>query len=75
MVEILAAMLFFGLCFAMMSIGVIVSNRRLKGSCGGAAEADLGCGVCARKDNDVCPSDDELVRIAQIGHPDPRFHR
>lgn len=75
--EILAAIVFFGLCMAMMGVGLIFSGRELKGSCGGAADLDedLACGVCAKKDAEVCPSDDELVRLAQISHPNPRHHR
>lgn len=33
----LLAALGFGMAFAAMAIGVIISNRRLKGSCGGLA--------------------------------------
>ena len=29
----------------------------------------------ASKSNDVCPSDDPLIRIAQLGHPNPDHHR
>ena len=35
--EIFIAMVVFGLALAGMAIGVILSNRRLKGSCGGLA--------------------------------------
>lgn len=41
-----------------MAIGVIVSNRRLAGSCGGA---DADC-LCEKKERGECPHDDpELV--------------
>ena len=35
--EIIIAMVVFSLAIAGMAIGVILSNRRLKGSCGGLA--------------------------------------
>jgi hypothetical protein len=74
--EILAAMLFFGLAFAAMSVGVIFADRELKGSCGGIANhPDLDCGVCERKSVELCPSDEPLVKLAQIAHPNPRHHR
>ena len=71
---------FFALCMAGMAVGLIFSNRELQGSCGGAADLeehghDIECGACVKKSNDVCPSDDPLVRIAQLGHPNPSHHR
>jgi len=78
--EILLAMGVFGTAMAGMGIGVLFSNRSLRGSCGGAeiVTADgesLSCGACPRNDADVCPSDEPLVALAQIGHPNPRHHR
>lgn len=68
----------FALAMVGMSIGVIVSNRSLQGSCGGAASIDVGgdpmCGACGKKEAEMCPSDDHLVRIAQIAHPNPAHH-
>ena len=69
----------FSLFFAAMSIGVIVSGRNLKGSCGGDTVMDangnpLSCGACPKKEQEVCPSDDPLVALAQIGNPNPRHH-
>ena len=74
------AMLFFGACFGAMALGVIVSNRALRGSCGGPTVLDpegdpLSCGACPKQESEVCPSDDPLVRLAQVTHPDPRHHR
>ena len=62
-----------------MAIGVIASNRELRGSCGGPdihdANGDaLSCGACPKKEQEMCPSDDDLVALAQIAHPNPR-HR
>lgn len=78
--EFVATILFFGLCMAGMAVGVIFSDRELRGSCGGVAihDADgdaLSCGACVRDDQGVCPSDEPLVKLAQIGHPDPKHHR
>lgn len=80
MAQILLVVLFFAACMAAMAIGVIVNQRELQGSCGGAGEAlhevhGVSCGVCSKKDAEVCPSDDPLVALAQIGHPDPKHRR
>ncbi|MFT6142499.1 MAG: hypothetical protein ACJAZO_000163 [Myxococcota bacterium] len=69
----------FASFFAAMSIGVMVSGRSLKGSCGGDTVMDasgnpLSCGACPKKEQDLCPSDDPMVRLAQIGNPNPRHH-
>jgi hypothetical protein len=77
--EILLAIIVFGLAMAGMGIGVILSDRTLRGSCGGADHVgpggeSLSCGGCAKQQADLCPSDDPLVRLAQISHPDPRHH-
>ncbi|MEX0730068.1 MAG: (Na+)-NQR maturation NqrM [Aquisalimonadaceae bacterium] len=60
---ILAAIVLFGLLFAGMAIGVILSNKPVKGSCGGLGAVGLGgeCGVCGgdrsrcREENGVQP--------------------
>lgn len=77
--EIVLTMSFFGLAMAGMAVGVIFSDRRLKGSCGGVQHVGpdgeaLNCGGCAKSEADLCPSDDPLVSIAQIAHPNPRHH-
>lgn len=72
--EILLAIPVFGLALVGMGVGVILSNRELKGSCGGAAgleEQGVSCGACVKKEAEVCPSDDPLVALAQLSHPDP----
>lgn len=45
----LAAALIIGLCMAAMAVGVIFSNRTLKGSCGGTG-LDCSCSDEARRD-------------------------
>ena len=76
MTTVLLAFVFFAVAVAAMSIGVVVHGRNLKGSCGGVAAA-LGddsllddC-VCARKEAEICASDEEneLIKLAEIGHP------
>ena len=62
----------FGLALAAMSVGVVFSGRKLSSSCGGLATKEgelLGDCHCAKKEADVCASDDELVRLAEIGNP------
>lgn len=77
--EVLLTMSIFGLAMTGMAIGVIFSDRVLKGSCGGVEHQgpngeSLTCGGCAKQQADLCPSDDPLVSLAQIGHPNPRHH-
>jgi hypothetical protein len=45
----LATALIFGLAMAAMAVGVIFSDRRLKGSCGGTGR-DCSCSEEARRD-------------------------
>ena len=77
--EVLATIVFFGLCMCGMAIGVMVSGRRLRGSCGGDAVVgpdgqQVSCGACPKKEAEVCPTDDPLVALSQIAHPNPRHH-
>jgi hypothetical protein len=46
-----------------MAVGVILSNRRLKGSCGGLGSV-MGedCEFCDKKKNDECPNEKTSVR-------------
>ena len=59
--------------FFMMGIGFFIRGMVLKGSCGGAA-AMLGeesCGACAKKEAEICPSDDDtgLLNIGNMSNP------
>ena len=77
--ELLLATAIFGLAMAGLGVGVIFSNRTLKGSCGGEEVLGpdgnpLSCGACPKKEAEVCPSDDPLIALARIGHPTPRDH-
>ena len=45
----LATALLFGLAMVAMAVGVIFSNRELKGSCGGTGR-DCSCSAEARRD-------------------------
>ncbi|MDP7062538.1 MAG: hypothetical protein QF489_06370 [Planctomycetota bacterium] len=76
MPSLLAAFIVFVIAVTAMAIGVLVSGRKLAKSCGGLADAvegDLlgGDCVCARKDADICASDDgnEMVLLAELGNP------
>ncbi len=78
--ELLLTMGILGLGMGAMAIGVIVKGQRLRGSCGGpdvlTTDGDpLSCGACPKAEAELCPSDDNLIRIAQISHPDPTHHR
>ncbi|MBC8369636.1 MAG: hypothetical protein H8E25_06535 [Planctomycetes bacterium] len=69
----------FVVIVAAMSVGVWLSGKKLSGSCGGKTpdEADLlGECVCARKEADICASDDgnELVMLAELGNPKRKPH-
>lgn len=76
---VLITIAFFAACMGAMAIGVLFSDRALRGSCGGPdvhdADGDaISCGACPRKEADVCPSDDELVRIARAAYPGASGH-
>ena len=47
----------FGLVMAAMAIGVIVSNREIKGSCGGLNDIDGLAGAC-----DICEVKEQCKR-------------
>lgn len=57
----------FIVAFAGMAIGVIISDRRIKGSCGGigAIMGESGCDSCAMKDKcastgkEICEEGDD----------------
>ncbi len=51
MLTLIVTLLFFAIVMAAMAVGVIFSNRRLKGSCGGTGQ-DCDCALAQRK---ACP--------------------
>ena len=74
----------FTLAVAGLALGLLLQGKKLEGSCGGAMDKvnaaygnhdEIGCGVCQKKEAELCPSDDDLVRLAQIAHPNPHHHR
>lgn len=73
MTTILLTVAFFAACFLLMGIGLFIRGMVLKGSCGGAAAVlgERACGACAKKEKELCPSDDEsgLLDISQISNP------
>jgi|TARA_B100000959_G_scaffold253000_1_gene283518 hypothetical protein len=56
-----------------MAVGVVFAGKRLSGSCGGVSSdgEELGDCLCSRKDQELCPSDDDtgLLGIAEMGYP------
>lgn len=69
----------FILGWFLMSIGLIVSGKKLAGSCGGKTPEEndlLGNCLCSRKEADICASDEgnELVMLAELGNPKRRRH-
>ena len=73
MTTLLFTLVLFGCCFFLMGIGLVIRGAVLKGSCGGAAKllGEESCGACAKKDADICPSDDDtgLLKLSQMGNP------
>ncbi len=57
----------FAIAFIGMAIGVIISNRAIKGSCGGIANlmGESGCDICEMKDKceksgkEICEEGDD----------------
>ncbi len=77
--EVVLTGVVFALAMAGLGVGVILSDRRLQGSCGGEEVLGpdgnpLSCGACPKKEAEVCPSDDPLVALARIAHPNPDNH-
>lgn len=71
--EFLATFFVFMLAVAGMAVGVIFSDRKLQGSCGGVAAdgTTLGDCLCEKKKQNLCPSEEgnELVKLAGMGWP------
>jgi len=45
----IATLIIFGIAVGAMAIGVMVSGRRLKGSCGGPGADDCSCSIAEQK--------------------------
>jgi hypothetical protein len=78
--EIVLTLGLFACAMFGLGVGVIFSRKGIRGSCGsdpvvGPDGRELSCGACPRREVDVCPSEDNLVRLAQIAHPNPNHHR
>ncbi len=69
----------FGLAVFGMAVGVIFSDRKLQGSCGGVAGdgTTLGDCLCERKKQDLCGAEEgnDLVLVAELGWPQRRPDR
>tara|TARA_B100000927_G_scaffold217618_1_gene177772 strand:- start:1491 stop:1670 length:180 start_codon:yes stop_codon:yes gene_type:complete len=54
--ELIIAFLLIGLAFTGLSIGLILRNQPIKGSCGGMANLQDGsaCEICGRTDPNSC---------------------
>lgn len=64
LMTIFAAVVFIGLLFSAMAVGVILSNKPIKGSCGGMAALGMkqGCDICGGEP-DKC--DDNARQVDQ----------
>ena len=70
--EILFALAIFAICMIGLGIGILIKGKAMSGSCHSVAVngQDSECG-CGRKERKICPTDEPLVALAQISHPDP----
>ena len=60
MLTTILAILFFGLLFAGMAIGVIFANKPVKGSCGGIGASGV-CGVCGK--TEACEDEEKPAEL------------
>jgi len=55
--EILLTFLIIAACFAGLGIGLILTGKKLKGSCGGVASKgkgpDIECSICGKKGDEI----------------------
>ena len=56
MSELIIAFIIISFSFIGISIGIIMRNQPIKGSCGGMANLEQGaeCQICGRTDSDIC---------------------
>jgi len=66
----------FAVAFLLFSIRILlVKDGEFHGTCSSQGQAlensDVECGVCVKKENDLCPSEDEsgLTAITQLHDP------
>ena len=69
-------LIIFSIAFVFFAVRILIlKGGEFHGTCSTQGEAlehsDIDCGVCVRKESDLCPSDDDtnLVAIAQLGNP------
>jgi hypothetical protein len=79
--SLIGSIILFALAMVAMSVGVLLSGRKLKGSCGIdddiAEKLELECGSCRNQEADMCPSSEdngELVQLATLGAPNRKEH-
>ena len=56
MIEFLSVFLLIAISFAAISVGVILNNKTIQGSCGGMANLEDGasCQICGRTNTGGC---------------------
>lgn len=66
-------LIFLLLVVAAMAVGVIFSNKPIKGSCGGIQALGLGgeCDICG---GDTAKCDEENDRVSQTNNKDSGFY-
>ena len=79
--SLIGSVILFSMAMVAMSVGVLFSGKKLKGSCGVdediAEKLDLECGSCRNQEADMCPSSDangDLVQLATLGTPNRKEH-
>jgi len=73
--EIILAIVIFGICFLLLSTGLILSKKQLHaGHCGSDVVIKgerMTCGACPSKEAEICASGDKegFATLAQLGNP------
>lgn len=72
MIEIIAALTIFVIAISGMAVGVIFSNKRLKGSCGGLANlrdqhGEVTCSICGDPSESCEGEEDGKARTSTAG--------
>ena len=71
MIEVIAALSIFAIALSGMAVGVIFSNKRLKGSCGGLANlkdqhGEVTCAICGDPSESCKGEEDGKAREAAV---------